>query len=494
LKVFGPDHITVDIRCDHLIVGSGAGASVAGLELTKQGRDVVMIEEGKQHPTESFGPYIGKQTAALYRNGGITPFLGKPSIAFAEGRCIGGTTVINGGLIWRTPPWILQEWQNEYGLQGFDSKTLARHFAAVEKNLHVVPTEVNENFGNLDSVKLHEGAKQLGWKSVVVPRAVRGCQSSNLCPTGCPTGAKQSMALTYIPRALDHGARLYSECKALQVEHTGGRITGVLVRVGSSGNRIVRVKCDQLILGAGAIQSPHLLRRSQLISRGATFQFHLNLKFVVEFSDPVNSENGTIFTTQMQEFERDGMLLTAANIKPAYVALSFATRPAKEIESVLSRYDHLAICTAMIRPKGTGTISSSFGDQPLLRSKLAKSDDQRIREACLRSIKVFFAAKARKVYLPVKGTPCVTNYTQAEQLLEKTRVSDFELVSVHVMSSLPMGSRAGKNRVDETGKLIGCKNLYVMDASILPSNIGESPQGTIMAFAHELAERYIDNI
>jgi choline dehydrogenase-like flavoprotein len=485
LHVYGPEDITDDIRCDYLIVGSGAGASVASLELARQGYDVVVIEEGRHHPTESFGPGIGRQTAELYRNGGITPILGKPSIAFAEGRCIGGTTVINGGLIWRTPSWIFHEWEQEYGLQSFSQVSLERHFESVEKNLYVAPTEIIENSGNLDSIRLHEGAMQLGWKSVVVPRAVRGCKSSNLCPTGCPTGAKQSVDQTYIPTAIAHGARLYSECKALKIEHSSNKVTGILVRVGNTGNRIIRFKCDHLILGAGAIQSPHLLRRSKLISKGAAFQFHLNLKFVVEFSTPVEAE--------MQEFARDGMLLTAANIKPAYVALSFSTRSAKEIESVLSRYDHLAICTAMIRPKGTGRINSSLGQQPLLWSTLDKSDDQLIREACLRSIKVFFAAKAKKVYLPLAGTPCVTSFSQAEKLLAGTRAKDFELVSVHVMSSLPMASRDRRNLVDETGKLANCKNLHIMDASILPSNIGESPQGTIMAFAHELSERYIDN-
>jgi choline dehydrogenase-like flavoprotein len=490
LQVYGPEQLTDETRCNYLIIGSGAGASVIGLELAKQGFDVVIIEEGKHHPTESFGTNIGKQTADLYRNGGITPILGNPSIAFAEGRCIGGTTIINGGLIWRTPPWVLDEWQQEFGLNGFDSNSLERHFISVEKNLNVVQTTVNENSGNLDSVRLHEGARQLGWKSVVVPRAVRDCKSSNLCPTGCPTGAKQSMALTYLPRAVNHGAQLYSDCKALMIDSTGGKVTGVQVK---AGNRMVQLKCDHLILGAGAIQSPHLLQRSRIISSRASFKFHLNLKFVVEFSDPVQSENGTIFTTQMQEFARDGMLLTAANINPAYIALSFATRSTREIESVLSRYNNLAICTAMLRPKGAGKISSHFGAQPLLSSKLDKSDDQLIRDACLRSLKVFFAAKARKVYLPLPGSPGVTSISQAKQILDRARAKHFDLVSVHVMSSLPMGVHNGKKLVDETGRLIGHKNLHIMDASILPSNIGESPQGTIMAFAHELSERYIED-
>ena len=34
-------------------------------------------------------------------------------------------------------------------------------------------------------------------------------------------------------------------------------------------------------------------------------------------------------------------------------------------------------------------------------------------------------------------------------------------------------------------------NIYITDASVLPSNIGESPQGTIMAFASEIMARHL---
>jgi choline dehydrogenase-like flavoprotein len=61
------------------------------------------------------------------------------------------------------------------------------------------------------------------------------------------------------------------------------------------------------------------------------------------------------------------------------------------------------------------------------------------------------------------------------------------------MSSAPMGS--GVNAaVDFDGKVKSFNNLYLADASILPSNIGESPQGTIMFFAHHIAEKFISRL
>ena len=62
------------------------------------------------------------------------------------------------------------------------------------------------------------------------------------------------------------------------------------------------------------------------------------------------------------------------------------------------------------------------------------------------------------------------------------------MISVHGMGSLPI-SKSNENFFDNDAKSRLFNNLYCVDASILPTNIGESPQGTIMAFAHEVMSR-----
>ena len=56
------------------------------------------------------------------------------------------------------------------------------------------------------------------------------------------------------------------------------------------------------------------------------------------------------------------------------------------------------------------------------------------------------------------------------------------LISVHGMSSMKYSpnSDCGTNHY---GKLNNYENIFINDASIVPSNTGESPQATIMAFA-----------
>ena len=98
------------ITCEYLIIGSGAGGATAALDLCNAGKDVVILEEGDKYSDYKFAN-PSERIFELYRNSGITPILGSPDIAFAEGCLWGGTTEINGGVFWRTPPSVLQDWK-----------------------------------------------------------------------------------------------------------------------------------------------------------------------------------------------------------------------------------------------------------------------------------------------------------------------------------------------------------------------------------------------
>ena len=90
----------LSVDCDVVIVGSGAGGATMAAELAEAGVDVVMIEEGGHHLTESFTADTMRALRTLYRDGGGGMAVGRPSVLFAEGRCVGGSTVVNGGMSW----------------------------------------------------------------------------------------------------------------------------------------------------------------------------------------------------------------------------------------------------------------------------------------------------------------------------------------------------------------------------------------------------------
>jgi hypothetical protein len=130
-------HRTFD--CDVVVVGTGAGGATAAARLRDAGRDVLMLEEGALHRTETSSHRSDDDDPRLYRDAGTTMILGRPPIIFAEGRCVGGSTVINGGMSWRAPARVLEHWQRDLRLPDSGPRAMARYFAEAERILHAEP-------------------------------------------------------------------------------------------------------------------------------------------------------------------------------------------------------------------------------------------------------------------------------------------------------------------------------------------------------------------
>src|SRR5258706_776266 len=133
------DRVDGDLRvdCKAGIVGSGAGGATVAAELAAAGIGGVMVEEGGYHPTESFRPVYGQGLRTLYRDGGVGLALGSPPVLFSEGRCVGGSTVVNGGMSFRTPEAVLDRWAREESVSAIGPAEMERPFLAVERRLPV---------------------------------------------------------------------------------------------------------------------------------------------------------------------------------------------------------------------------------------------------------------------------------------------------------------------------------------------------------------------
>lgn len=478
-------------RCEYLIIGSGAGGSVCLDALTKAGKDVLVLEEGEPFDTqEASDNRIGTRMRKYYRNGGVSPFWGKPPIGFAEGKCVGGTTLINGGLLWRTPQAVLQEWY-ENGLRGYQYADLLPHFETIERRLKVTSVHNIPN-SNKDSLQLEKASKDLGWKYVPAPRAVNDCVNSNRCASGCPTGAKQSMVESYIPEALHRGGRILSSTRAVRLQLGSlNRIEKVEALIG--GKRSIQIAPDHVIFAGGAIQTPFLLQKNRIAPlAGKKLQFHINLKVVALFQESLDAKRGTIFTGQVQEFAEEGIYFMASNYQPHYVASTLGQFGKAEVEKVVRDEGHGGIFVAQVRPKSRGHIHHFMKSDPLVTYHLEETDFLQCKKALSLLGKLLFAAGAHTLYLPTTGGKPIRNLGEAESALSALTAKQLEMISVHAMASCPMGTDSENSVTDSNGKIWDIPNAMISDASVLPSNIGESPQGTVMAFAHEIMRRHLD--
>ncbi|MFI5571315.1 FAD-dependent oxidoreductase [Streptomyces sp. NPDC051740] len=482
------------VDTDVLVIGSGAGGSVAALELAAAGRQVTVLEEGPRADTAALAAASPAENMRnLYRNGGLTPVLGTPTIVYGEGRAVGGTTLVNGGLLWEPPPALLARWAAVSGIDGYRAADLAPHLKTVSDRLGPIVQQHGDGGANRDSRLLAVGADRLGWRWQHARRVVQGCLHRNRCTTGCPSGAKQSMAVSYLPRAEALGARVYPDTRVLRLLHDGRTVHGALA-TGPDGAR-TEYRARSVFLAAGPLGTPGLLQRSRIQQRraGRDLALHVNLRTVARFPERVAAHDGTIFTAQLKEFGDRGILVMPSNVSRGALAAALAGRNPAEVTQYLDDYDRLGVYTTQVRLHGTATVRALPGGGLLLRHSMTTMDHGALVEAFRIGSRLLLAAGADQLTPPVSSAPPLSTMAEVEEFCRRVRPGDWELVSVHGMASARMAQAERGGVCDERGRPYGFEGLRVCDASVLPGVTGISPQGTIMAFAHEITARFIED-
>src|SRR5262249_36017283 len=143
----------------------------------------------------------------------------------------------------------------------------------------------------------------LGHAMKPLRRNTRGCTGCGRCNFGCPHGAKLSVDVTYLPRALRAGARLVSNVRVERIVRRADRAAGVVGRFsarpeesgaawgeGPARGR-VRVRARRVVVAAGAYGSPLLLARSGVGKRsrqvGRNLTLHPAFRVMARFSSAV---------------------------------------------------------------------------------------------------------------------------------------------------------------------------------------------------------------
>ena len=240
----------------NIIIGSGAGGSIVANEIIKSGNDTLLIEEGGKYDLSYFKKNsLSRRAIDLWRNGGITPLIGKPPIAYVEGVAFGGTTVTNGGVIQRPSHELIDSWANKFEISNFNYRDLIKHFNYIEKKLNVISVE--DYSSNDDSNILVNTLKKNNISYRQARLAHKNCVNSNQCISGCPTGAKQSnLSFNYLPEAIEKGLKIKLNNKVLKIKKDNQKF-----KIETNKSNFF---CENLYVCAGATQSAYLLRKHKL--------------------------------------------------------------------------------------------------------------------------------------------------------------------------------------------------------------------------------------
>ncbi|HEX7604134.1 MAG TPA: GMC family oxidoreductase N-terminal domain-containing protein, partial [Polyangiaceae bacterium] len=257
-------------KVDVVIVGSGAGGAVVARELARAGLSVLVLEEGGHYTPEEYGALPPTQSIRrIAREAGLNAAVGlgdTPLISVLAGKCVGGSSVLTGGVIFRIPDDILHDWSTNLGLTELTPEGLDPFFSEMEETVHV--ETVPESMRSRSTQLFVEGAAKLGIPMKSLRRNTHDCKGAARCNFGCPNRAKMSVDISVLPDAYAAGARVWADALVERVDITGGVARGVRGRFLDQETGEPRVPFDVrarlVVVACGSLHSPLLLRRSGL--------------------------------------------------------------------------------------------------------------------------------------------------------------------------------------------------------------------------------------
>jgi choline dehydrogenase-like flavoprotein len=442
------------------------------------------MEEGPDLGLDSAPAYSFEEMKQKYRGGGLTTTLGKTNVTYVEGRCVGGGSEVNSGLYHRPMPERMNRWAQEYLIDDFSMATLVPFFEQVEADHHI--STWPQGVGPASRM-LRRGAKNMGWSSQEIPRFFKYEKHK-----GAWVGKRQSMRETLIPRFRAAGGRLISGTRVQSLKFDGRRATEALAmqrEPGAKRAKKLRIRFKHLVLACGAIQTPVLLRKSGITKGiGDQLQLHPMVRFAARFDENINELSYGVPTEQIDAFKPAMTLGCSYSSKPhlaLWMGPSVPNRTAK-----LNDWKKMAVFYVAVVGAGKGSVRPiPLIDEPLVRFPVLQADLARLGRGVQRLGRLLFSAGAQEIYSPIDGSP-LQGVEALDALGQGLPATGPAISTIHLFSSCPMGE-ADICPADSWGKLKAASNVWLNDASILPSSPGVNPQGTLLALAHRNLQHFL---
>jgi cholesterol oxidase len=271
---------------DYIIVGSGYGGAIAAARLAtarlRPKPSICILERGREWLPGDF-PESAADVAAATRGDlnplGLYELLHYQDISVVKGSGLGGTSLINANVV-MIPDREAFEHAGWPRTLAYDA--LMPYYQRASQVLGANPHPRSYELPKVQA--LGRRAAEIGTRpealNLAVNFTIRGtnpygvsqepCINCGNCVTGCQVGAKNTLAMNYLPMARAAGAQILTQAKVEWIEKlTGGgwRIHGQ--HYGSAGDSEAFIlDAGEVILAAGAINSTEILMRSHMHGLG----------------------------------------------------------------------------------------------------------------------------------------------------------------------------------------------------------------------------------
>ena len=496
-------HGDLDLDADVVVIGSGAGGGLIAGRLAATGARVVVLEAGRYRTEADFHQLEIAAYQASYWRGGPTP-TGDLNVTLMAGAGLGGGTVINWTNCLRTRDAVRREWATGHGLTDVATESFDRHLDAVWRELSVTgrcsePNPVHE--------AMSRGAEALGWSFATVLRnwdeKRHDAAIAGHLGFGDPSGAKRSTVKVYLePAVAEHGARVVDGCRADRILVEQGRAAGVRAHWTSedgTSSATVTVRAPVVVVAAGALESPGVLRRSGIggPATGRYLRLHPCTLTMGDYGTDMRAWWGPPQAGLVDEFatveDGYGFLLESVQYATGLGASALPFTTAAEHKQAMADFRRNASVIGLVRDHGYGRVTLDAAGGTV--AWYALDDDLDVRnthKALAAQLRLHQAAGARRIRVAAHGLGTwsagedLDAYIAAAQRIPLA-ARGTTLFSAHQMGSCRMGTDPATSVADPRGELHDTPGVWIGDASAFPTPSGTNPMITVLALASRTA-------
>ncbi|MFO0722651.1 MAG: GMC family oxidoreductase [Myxococcota bacterium] len=474
-------------ECEVVIVGTGAGGAPMAKALAERGIAVMLLEEGPYFERKDFTGRPREMVQKMYKKGGVTVAFGNTAIPIPLGRGVGGTTLVNSGTCFRAPQATRRHWREGLGLAAIADAALDPYYAQVEEALMVGPSS-KAALGKPAEI-IARGADRLGWSHHPLLRNAPGCDGQGLCCFGCPTDAKRSTNVSFVPAALERGAELWTGFRVDEILTERGAAVGVR---GKAGGRSLEVRAKVVVLSCGSIETPILLAKNRLGNTsgelGKNLSIHPASSATAIFDEEINGWNRVPQGYAVDQFKEEGILFEGSSVPLDITAVSI-TGYGPSYVAQMEAFNRTLQFGFLIKDESRGRVSLGGDGEARIQYWVNDRDAAKLQRAVSLLSELYFAAGAKEVLLPVAGHERLRDRADLARFQASTlRARHIDLTAYHPLGTARMGTDPLRSVVDSTQETWDVHNLFVSDGSVIPGALGVNPQMTIMALALRAAE------
>jgi choline dehydrogenase-like flavoprotein len=242
---------------------------------------------------------------------------------------------------------------------------------------------------------------------------------------------------------------------------------------------------------------PILLQKSKLANSngqvGKNFACHPTMSVTGMFEENVDNFYGATHSLYMDKHVMPGdgsYLLLDAIQEP--VEASFQAEPGtgKPYMSYMSKYRNTVRLITLIHDQNVGEVNWKDGVKEI-KYFVDDGDFEIMKNGLKTNARVLFAAGAKQLFIPTSQKLTIDSEDQIDAVIDglDNEPARYRYTSFHPQGTCRMGADPKSTVVSPTGETHEIKNLYIVDASLLPTSIGYNPSETVYALAHYISDQ-----